>query len=126
VVAADPAARAPFVELAHVAAAHHERLDGSGYFRGLGAAQLDQPSRILAVADVAEALSAQRPYREGLAPEAVLAIMRPEAGRTLDAAAFAALEEVLPAWVACVCKEEVTVVGDSPPSGVVGTAGVRG
>jgi putative nucleotidyltransferase with HDIG domain len=87
-----------FVELAHVAAAHHERLDGSGYFRGLGAGQLDRPSRILAVADVAEALSAQRPYREGLAPEAVLAIMRAEAGRTLDAEAFAALEEVLPGW----------------------------
>jgi putative nucleotidyltransferase with HDIG domain len=87
-----------FRSLAQVAAAHHERLDGSGYFRGLGAAQLDQPSRILAVADVAEALSAERPYREALPPETVLEIMRRDAGHALDAQAFAALEAVLPAW----------------------------
>jgi HD-GYP domain-containing protein (c-di-GMP phosphodiesterase class II) len=87
-----------FVELAHVAASHHERLDGSGYFRGLGAEQLDLPSRILAVADVAEALSSERPYREALAPAEVLAIMRQDAGVTLDAEAFAALEGFLPRW----------------------------
>jgi putative nucleotidyltransferase with HDIG domain len=87
-----------FRGLAEVAAAHHERLDGSGYFRGLTAAQLDRPSRILAVADVAEALSAERPYREALAPETVLGIMRRDAGPVLDAAAFAALEAVLPRW----------------------------
>jgi putative nucleotidyltransferase with HDIG domain len=87
-----------FRGLAEVAAAHHERLDGSGYFRGLTAAQLDRPSRILAVADVAEALSAERPYREALAPETVLGIMRRDAGPVLDPAAFAALEAVLPRW----------------------------
>jgi len=87
-----------FVELAHVAAAHHERLDGSGYFRGLGADHLDLPARILAVADVAEALSSDRPYRGALAADEVLEIMRGEAGVALDATAFAALEAVLPAW----------------------------
>jgi HD-GYP domain-containing protein (c-di-GMP phosphodiesterase class II) len=87
-----------FVELAHVAAAHHERLDGSGYFRGLDAEQLDLPSRILAVADVAEALSSDRPYRAALGPDEVLAIMRRDAGITLDAGAFEALESVLPEW----------------------------
>jgi HD-GYP domain-containing protein (c-di-GMP phosphodiesterase class II) len=92
-------ARVPaFADLARVAAAHHERLDGSGYFRGLTAAQLDAPSRILAVADVAEALSSERPYREALAPDEVLAIMRADAGVTLDAEAFAALEGFLPRW----------------------------
>ena len=89
-----------FVELAHVAASHHERLDGSGYFRGLGAEQLDLPSRILAVADVAEALSSERPYREALPADEVLAIMRVDAGVTLDAEAFAALEGFLPRWSA--------------------------
>ena len=54
-----------FHDVARIAAAHHERLDGSGYYQGLTAAQLDRPSRILAVADVAEALTAQRPYRRG-------------------------------------------------------------
>jgi putative nucleotidyltransferase with HDIG domain len=87
-----------FVELAHVAAAHHERLDGSGYFRGLGGEHLDTPARILAVADVAEALSSDRPYRAALGPEEVLDIMRGDAGVRLDADAFAALEAVLPDW----------------------------
>jgi putative nucleotidyltransferase with HDIG domain len=87
-----------FLELAHIAAAHHERLDGSGYFRGLRGEHLDLPSRILAVADVAEALSSARPYREALDADAVLEIMRRDAGTSLDPVAFAALEEHLPAW----------------------------
>jgi HD-GYP domain-containing protein (c-di-GMP phosphodiesterase class II) len=91
-----------FGELARIAAAHHERLDGSGYFAGLTAEQLDRPSRILAVADVAEALSADRPYRSALGADEVLDLIRGDAGRTLDAAAFAALEQVLPAWTGAV------------------------
>jgi HD-GYP domain-containing protein (c-di-GMP phosphodiesterase class II) len=87
-----------FAELAEVAANHHEKLDGSGYFRGLTAGQLTLPARILGVADIAEALSAARPYRDALAPETVLDIMRPDAGRALDARVFAALEGVLPQW----------------------------
>ena len=89
-----------FLELAHIAAAHHERLDGSGYYRGLRGEHLDRPARILAVADVAEALSSDRPYREALGPDEVLGIMRRDAGTALDAEAFAALEELLPAWSA--------------------------
>jgi HD-GYP domain-containing protein (c-di-GMP phosphodiesterase class II) len=87
-----------FHDVARVAAAHHERLDGSGYFRGLTARELDVPSRILAVADVAEALSADRPYRGALSPDEVLAIMRHDAGRALDPDAFAALEQALREW----------------------------
>ena len=87
-----------FHELARIAAAHHERLDGSGYFAGLTGRELDPPARIVAVADVAEALSAERPYRRALSPDEVLGIMSRDAGRALDADAFAALREVLPAW----------------------------
>ena len=87
-----------FADVAEIAAAHHERLDGSGYHRGLSARHLDTSSRILAVADVAEALSAHRPYRPALAPEEVLGIMRRDAGRALDGDAFAALEQALGAW----------------------------
>jgi HD-GYP domain-containing protein (c-di-GMP phosphodiesterase class II) len=87
-----------FHELARIAAAHHERLDGSGYFSGLTARELDLPSRILAVADTAEALSAERPYRPALGPDEVLEIMRRDAGGTLDADACEALEDVLPRW----------------------------
>ena len=88
-----------FEDIARIAGAHHERLDGSGYHRGLMAAELDQPSRILAVADVAEALSADRPYRSALGADEVLEIMRRAAGHALDRDAFAALEQVLPGLV---------------------------
>jgi putative nucleotidyltransferase with HDIG domain len=87
-----------FGDIARIAGAHHERLDGSGYFAGLTARELDPASRILAVADVAEALSANRPYRPGLGPDEVLRIMERDAGRSLDGDAFSALGEVLPAW----------------------------
>lgn len=90
----------PFGDVARIAAAHHERLDGSGYYQGLTAAQLDRPSRILAVADVAEALSAERPYRPPLDPDEVLRIMQPDAGRALDPDALVALAQMLPAWSA--------------------------
>jgi putative nucleotidyltransferase with HDIG domain len=86
-----------FDELARIAASHHERLDGSGYPSALTAKELDLPSRILAVADVAEALSADRPYREALSADEVIRTIRGEAGRTLHADACAALEDVLPA-----------------------------
>ncbi len=89
-----------FREVARIAGAHHERLDGSGYHRGLTAQQLDSPSRILAVADVAEALCAERPYRHAFSPDEVLSMVRVAAGRTLDADACAAVEDVLPGWAA--------------------------
>jgi putative nucleotidyltransferase with HDIG domain len=87
-----------FRDVARIAAAHHERLDGSGYYQGLTAAGLDGPSRILAVADVAEALSADRPYRRALSPDEVLAVMRLDSGTGLDAEVVSALGGVLPEW----------------------------
>jgi HD-GYP domain-containing protein (c-di-GMP phosphodiesterase class II) len=83
-------------DVARLAVEHHERLDGSGYPHGRVAHQLDVPSRILQVADVAEALSAPRPYREALAVDDVLSIMGRDAGSKLDAVAFGALEAWLP------------------------------
>jgi putative nucleotidyltransferase with HDIG domain len=88
-----------FGELARIAGSHHERLDGSGYPSALTAGELDLPSRILAVADVAEALSGNRPYREALGVDEVIRTIRGEAGRTLHADACRALEDVLPARV---------------------------
>ena len=87
-----------FRDVARIAGAHHERLDGSGYYQGLTGEQLDRPSRILAVADVAEALSADRPYRRALSPDEVLAVMRLDAGSGLDAEVLAALGDVLTEW----------------------------
>jgi putative nucleotidyltransferase with HDIG domain len=82
-----------FEEMSEVAAAHHERLDGSGYYRGLTGRQLGLESRILAVADVFEALSASRPYRNGMPGEKVLAIMRKWSPHILDATCLEALEQ---------------------------------
>ena len=56
--------RAPsLAAVAAVAGSHHERLDGSGYHRGARAASLPLPARILAAADVYQALTEQRPHR---------------------------------------------------------------
>jgi HD-GYP domain-containing protein (c-di-GMP phosphodiesterase class II) len=82
-------------DVARISGLHHERLDGSGYYLGFDGTQLDLPARVLAVADVAEALSAHRPYRDALAPDEVLSIMSREAGTTLDAEAFEALAALM-------------------------------
>lgn len=57
------------------AAFHHEKLDGSGYPFRLKANQLDQGSRILAVADIAAALLEDRPYRSGLSKDQTMYIL---------------------------------------------------
>jgi HD-GYP domain-containing protein (c-di-GMP phosphodiesterase class II) len=87
--------RSPFLAaLAPVACAHHERLDGSGYHRRVGGADLALPARLLAAADAFHAMTEPRPYREPLAPEAAAAALADEAraGR-LDADAVAAVLE---------------------------------
>jgi HD-GYP domain-containing protein (c-di-GMP phosphodiesterase class II) len=86
-----------FADLAPIAAAHHERLDGGGYPHGLRADDLTMPMRVLAVADVYEALTARRPYREALAEEDALDLMRLDVPARLDAEAFRALEIVVEA-----------------------------
>jgi HD-GYP domain-containing protein (c-di-GMP phosphodiesterase class II) len=85
--------RAPcFAPLAELAANHHEKLDGSGYPRSLDARQLDLPMRVLAVADVYEALTAERPYRGPLPVEKALAIIDRDVPDKLDADARGALQ----------------------------------
>jgi putative two-component system response regulator len=64
---------------------HHERLDGSGYPRGLKDAEIIPHARVLAVADVVEAMAAHRPYRPALGIEAALAEIRRGAGTQFDA-----------------------------------------
>jgi putative nucleotidyltransferase with HDIG domain len=80
-----------FEGLSDDAAAHHERLDGSGYWRGFGAGQLSLSARILAVADVFDALHAKRPYRDSLPIEKVFSIMREDAPKALDPQCLEAL-----------------------------------
>ena len=59
--------------VAQVALQHHERLDGSGYPQGLKGEAILFEARIVAVADVVEAMSSHRPYRPGLGIEKALA-----------------------------------------------------
>ena len=84
-----------FEWLAFASAAHHERLDGSGYCRGLEAEQLPDLSRVLAVADVYDALSTVRPYRHALTQPEVFAIMDRDDGRGFDSECLEALRSVV-------------------------------
>jgi putative nucleotidyltransferase with HDIG domain len=80
------------------AADHHERLDGTGYHRGRAAFDLSRSARILAVADVYEALTAERPYRAAMPREKALAILREERGTRLCPSAVDALATAATPW----------------------------
>ena len=84
-----------FRDLAAVAAAHHERLDGSGYPKGLAAGDLPLEARILAVADVFDALTADRPYRAALSAAEAFATIERSAGSALDPACIDALHRAM-------------------------------
>jgi HD-GYP domain-containing protein (c-di-GMP phosphodiesterase class II) len=89
-------ARVPcFRHLAPLGGAHHERLDGNGYPRGLAGEQLTAPMRMLAVADVYAALTSDRPHRPAWSSDEALRIMRADVPERLDRDAFAALEALL-------------------------------
>jgi HD-GYP domain-containing protein (c-di-GMP phosphodiesterase class II) len=75
-----------------VASSHHERLDGSGYSEGLTDNKIPFMAKILAVADVFEALTAKRHYRDALSPEEAFKILDKEAGTKLDENVIAALK----------------------------------
>jgi putative nucleotidyltransferase with HDIG domain len=84
----------PFA-IAEIAAQHHERLDGSGYPHGLKGADILLEARILAVADVFDAMTSKRPYREGLSVDFVLGELHEQAGRLLDADAVTACRDCI-------------------------------
>ncbi len=85
-----------FGRITEIAAAHHEKLDGTGYHLGLTGDKLDMEMRILAVADIYDALTAARPYREAMPLEKALAILQKDAGVALDADCVAAAERIAP------------------------------
>lgn len=74
-----------FHRFALPASLHHERLDGNGYPWGIPADGLDFGARILGIADVYEALTADRPYRGPMDPTAAIAIMNKDIGKAFDA-----------------------------------------
>jgi putative two-component system response regulator len=70
--------------IADICGQHHERLDGSGYPLGLTTDDILLEARILAVADMVEAMSSHRPYRPAFPVEAALDVIRSESGTRLD------------------------------------------
>jgi HD-GYP domain-containing protein (c-di-GMP phosphodiesterase class II) len=74
---------------------HHERLDGGGYPNHVSAAELDLAVRILTVADVYDALTADRVYREAWPSERALTLLDDEAGRAFDPACVGALRAIV-------------------------------
>ncbi len=77
--------------VAEVIRQHHERLDGSGYPRGLKGDEILPEARVLAVADVLESMAAHRPYRPALGIEAALAELDHGRGRLYDSAVLDAV-----------------------------------
>ncbi|WP_051323963.1 HD-GYP domain-containing protein [Candidatus Solirubrobacter pratensis] len=94
-------------EICRLVSDHHERLDGSGYPRGLKAPELNLQTRILAVCDVYDALVSDRVYRPAWTPERALALLHQES-HAYDPGVVAALQRAVapergsaePGWVA--------------------------
>jgi HD-GYP domain-containing protein (c-di-GMP phosphodiesterase class II)/DNA-binding CsgD family transcriptional regulator len=82
-----------FLPVSPVVAAHHERPDGKGYFRGLSEDEMPVGARILAVADRFDELTHKGPEREPLSPEAALAVMSRGESTEFCTDALAALRE---------------------------------
>lgn len=84
-----------FQDLARIGGAHHERLDGQGYPRGLKGDQICLETRIVSTADVFDALTADRPYRGAMPASKALSIMAADVGSALDGDVFDALRRAL-------------------------------
>ena len=84
-----------FGDLAAIAGAHHERLDGKGYPRGLRGDEIPLEVRIVTVADIFDALTADRPYRAAMPIDKAMAIMSDMVGEAIDPDCFSALRSGL-------------------------------
>lgn len=84
-----------FSGAALIGGAHHERLDGKGYPRGLSADDIPMEVRIVSTADVFDALTADRPYRAAMPIAKAIGILREGAGQSHDLVCIEALERAL-------------------------------
>ena len=82
-----------FAAIPEPAWCHHEKLNGTGYPRGIRGEQIPLRARMMTVADIFDALSAKRPYRDALPLETVFKILRKDAPHALDATCLDALEQ---------------------------------
>jgi len=84
-----------FADLLPIVGQHHEKFDGSGYPDGLAGEAINFNARILAVADVFDALSSERPYRAAMKPDQVFRIIKDDSGSHFDPIVVDALANVL-------------------------------
>jgi HD-GYP domain-containing protein (c-di-GMP phosphodiesterase class II) len=85
-----------FRDMAPIAAAHHERLDGKGYPKGLAGDAITFETRIITAGDIFDAMTAGRPYRGPLPVADALALMEQDRGTAIDGNCLDALRAVLP------------------------------
>lgn len=81
---------------AEIALYHHEKWDGSGYPQGLSGEAIPRSARIVALADVFDALTSERPYKQAWSVEDALALIESESGKHFDPVLVALLPECLP------------------------------
>ena len=79
-----------------IAEGHHERWDGTGYPRGVAREAIPLSARIVAVADVFDALTSRRPYKEAWSVERALEAIERDSGRHFDPEVVAALRRAMP------------------------------
>ena len=79
-----------------IAECHHEKFDGSGYPKGLSGREIPLSARIVAVADVFDALTSKRPYKEAWPVDKALELVRAERGKHFDPDVVDAMERCLP------------------------------
>ncbi len=73
-----------FEQIAEIACSHHEKYDGTGYYRGLKGEEIPFGGRILAVSDVFDAITSKRHYRDKMPIEKVIGIIMDGAGKHFD------------------------------------------
>jgi HD-GYP domain-containing protein (c-di-GMP phosphodiesterase class II) len=82
-------------DIGPIAAAHHERLDGTGYPLGLSDFQITRETRIITLCDIYDALTSDRPYRAAMSIDEALSLMSREVGKAIDPDCFDALKATL-------------------------------
>ena len=82
-------------DLAPIAAAHHERLDGTGYPLGLSDHQIRRETRIITVCDYYDALTSDRPYRAAIPLDQAMAIIAADVGTAIDGDCFDTLRSIV-------------------------------
>ncbi len=110
-----------FREILSMVGQHHERVDGSGYPSGLSGDGIDLKARILSVADVYDAMTSRRPYRDGVSEDRVIKFIVEGAGRQYDFDVVQAFLRIIgeaqsenPAEL----ESNIAFIGPSPKGGV--------